>query len=106
MQGGEHPAIRTVPAGRFLFRQAEEGTSVAAILDGNFDVRVNGKVVGQVEPGAVVGERASLETGRRTADLCALTEGRVAEAAPGTLSVEQLGELARGHHRETAPLAN
>src|SRR5215472_4911712 len=101
MQGGEHPAIRTIPAGKYLFRQAEEGTSVAVILDGNFEVRVNGQAVGQVGPGTVVGERASLEDGRRTADLCALTEGRVAEAGPGTLSVEQLTELTQGHHRET-----
>src|SRR5215472_376518 len=106
MQGGNRPAIRTVPAGEFLYRQAEEGTSVAVILDGNFDVRVNGEVVGQVGPGTVVGERASLEAGRRTADLRALTEGRVAETGPGTLRVEQLGELAQGHHRETVPLAS
>ena len=53
-----------------------------------------------VGPGTVVGERALLEGGRRTADLCALTEGRVAEAAAGTLSVEQLSDLAHGHHRE------
>ena len=32
----------------------------------------------------------------------ALTEGRVAETPPGTLSAEQLRELAKGHHRETA----
>jgi Cyclic nucleotide-binding domain len=100
MQGGERPSIRTVPAGQFLFRQAEEGTSIAVILDGNFEVRVNGKVVGQVGPGTVVGERASLGDGQRTADLRALTEGRIAETGPGTLSVEQLSELAQGHHRE------
>ncbi len=100
MQGGERPAVRTVRAGEFLFRQAEEGISVAVILDGNFEVRVDGKVMGHVGPGTVVGERASLEGGRRTADLRAMTEGRVAEAAPGWLSVEQLSELAQGHHRE------
>ena len=100
MQGGQRPAVRNVAPGEFLFRQAEEGTSVAVILDGNFEVRVDGKVVGNVGPGTVVGERALLEGGRRTADLCALTEGRVAEAAAGTLSVEQLSDLAHGHHRE------
>jgi Cyclic nucleotide-binding domain len=100
MQGGTRPAIRNLQAGEFLFRQAEEGTSVALILDGNFEVRVNGKVVGNVGPGTVVGERALLEGGQRTADLCAVTECRVAEAAHGTLSVEQLSELAQGHHRE------
>ena len=102
MQGGERPTVRTIPAGQFLFRQAEEGTSIAVILDGNFEVRVDGKVVGRVGPGTVVGERAALEGGHRTADLCALTEGRVAETAAGTLDAEQLAELAQGHHREDA----
>ena len=102
MQGGRHPAVRNLRAGEFLFRQAQEGTSIAVILDGNFEVQVNGIVVGQVGPGTVVGERASLETGRRTADLRAITEGRVAETAPGSLADEQLSELAQGHHRENA----
>ena len=53
-------------------------------------------------PGIVVGERASLEDGRRTADLRAITDARVAEAAVGSLSVEQLSELAQGHYREEA----
>jgi hypothetical protein len=100
MQGGERPAVRNLRAGEFLFRQAEEGTSLAVVLDGNFEVRVDGRVVGQVGPGTVIGERASLEGDRRTADIRALTEARVAEAAAGSLSVEQLAELAQGHHRE------
>lgn len=100
MQGGERPAIRTIAAGEFLFRQAEQGTTIAVVLDGILEVRVNGTVVGQVGPGTVVGERASLEGGGRTADLRAVTDTRVAEAAPGTLSMEQLSELAHGHHRE------
>lgn len=69
MQGGPRPAVRELAAGEFLFRQAEPGTSLAVILDGTFEVRVNGQVAGQVGPGTVVGERASLEDGRRTADL-------------------------------------
>jgi Cyclic nucleotide-binding domain len=100
MQGGERPAVRDLRAGEFLFRRGERETSVAVLLDGNFEVLVNGKVVGQVGPGTVVGERASLERGIRTADVRALTDGRVAEAAAGPLSVEQLSELAQGHRRE------
>jgi len=100
MQAGERPAVRGVQAGEFLFRQAQEGASIAVILDGNFEVRVDGKVVGHVGPGTVVGERAVLEGGRRTADVRALTEGRIAEAAPRHLSIEQLSELAQGHRRE------
>ena len=102
MQGAQRPAVRNVRAGEFLFRQAEEGTSIAVILDGTFEVRVNGNVVGEAGPGTVVGERASLEDGQRTADLRAVTDARVAQAAAGSLSVEQLSDLAQGHHREEA----
>ena len=100
MQGGPAPVVRELAAGEFLFRQAEPGTSLAVILDGTFEVRVNGQVAGQVGPGTVVGERASLEDGGRTADLRALTQVRVAETAPGVFTAEQLAELAQGHHRE------
>jgi Cyclic nucleotide-binding domain len=100
MQGESAPVVRELAAGDFLFRQAEPGTSLAVILDGTFEVQVNGAVAGQVGPGTVVGERASLEDGRRTADLRALTQARVAETAPGVFTAEQLSELAQGHHRE------
>jgi Cyclic nucleotide-binding domain len=103
MQGGPPSAVRELSGGEFLFRQAEPGTSLAVILDGTFEVRVNGQVAGQVGPGTVVGERASLEDGRRTADLRALTQARVAETPPGVFTAEQLSELARGHHREDSP---
>jgi hypothetical protein len=100
MQGGSRPVVRELAAGDFLFRQAEPGTSLAVILDGTFEVLVNAEAVGEVGPGTVVGERASLEDGLRSADLRALTQARVAEAAPGALTAEQLAELAQGHHRE------
>lgn len=102
MQKGKRPVVRKVAAGEFLFRQAEQGTSLAVILDGNFEVRVNGSTVGHAGPGTVVGERASLEGGQRTADLRALTEARIAETAHGILSPEQLSDLAQSHHHEDA----
>jgi hypothetical protein len=98
--GGPRPAVRELAAGEFLFRQAQPGTSLALVLDGTFEVRVDGQAVGQVGPGTVVGERASLQGGRRTADLQALSQARVAETAPGVLTAEQLSDLAQGHHRE------
>jgi hypothetical protein len=100
MQGGSRLVVRELAPGDFLFRQAEPGTSLAVILDGTFEVLVNAEAVGQVGPGTVVGERASLGDGRRTADLRALTQARVAETVPGVLTAEQLAELAQGHHRE------
>jgi Cyclic nucleotide-binding domain len=103
MQGGLPPAVRELAAGEFFLRQAKPGTSLAVVLDGTFEVRVNGQVAGQVGPGTVVGERASLEDGRRTADLRALTQARIAETTPGVLTAEQLSALAQGHHREDSP---
>jgi hypothetical protein len=102
MQGGSRPEVRSLRTGEFLFRQSEETTSIAVILDGDFEVSVDDRVVGHVGPGTVVGERASLEGGRRTAALRAATECRVAELPADRFSPEQLGELALGHHREDA----
>jgi CRP-like cAMP-binding protein len=86
--------------GDFLFRQDEHATSVVLVLDGIFEVRVDGKVVGQVGPGSVVGERSRLESGRRTADLRATTDARIAEVPAGNFDLELLSELAQGHQRE------
>lgn len=99
MRGGRRPHLRSLHAGEYLFRQSEESDSIALILDGKFEVRVDDKVVGHVGPGSVVGERAGLEAGRRTADVRAVTESRVAELAE-QLSTDLLSELALGHHRE------
>ena len=94
------PAIRQLHAGDFLFRQDEQATSVVLVLDGIFEVRVDGKVVGQIGPGSVVGERSRLEAGRRTADMRATTDARIAEVPAGHLDLERLSELAQGHRRE------
>jgi hypothetical protein len=100
MRQSDRPAIRHLKAGEFLFRQAEQATSIALILDGNFDVRVEERVVGRVGPGTIVGERASLEGGRRTADLIAVTDTRVGEFSAQRLDARLLEELALGHRRE------
>jgi len=99
MRDGQ-PTIRHWHPGDFLFRQHEEATSVALVLDGIFEVRVDDRVVGQVGPGAVVGERAQLEDGRRTADVRAVTDARTADVPGGTLDLDLLGDVAQGHHRE------
>jgi CRP-like cAMP-binding protein len=63
-------------------------------------VSVDGRVVAQVGPGAVVGERAWLESGPRTAELRADTDIRVAEFAPAACDPQAMTELAGGHQRE------
>jgi CRP-like cAMP-binding protein len=100
MQRHGRPTIQQLRAGDWLFRQDEPATTIALVLDGIFDVRVDGRVVGQVGPGSVVGERAPLEGGRRTADVRATTSARVAHVPPEGFDLELLSELAQGHHRE------
>ena len=102
MQGETKPKVRTIPAGTTLLRQRAAGTEVYVILDGIFVVEVNGELVAEIGPGAVVGERAALEGGVRTATLRATTQARVAEIPPDGLDLDDLGSLATTHRREDA----
>ena len=102
MRGGGKPVIRSLDAGETLIQQGEAATQVYLILDGMFTVEVDGREVGEIGPGAVVGERAALEGGTRTATLRATTRARVAEAPPDRLSGVELDSLAETHRREDA----
>ena len=101
MQVGQ-PSIRTMRAGDFLFRQNEKRRPWFSCSTESSRCGWTGEVVGRAGPGSVVGERAPLEAGRRTADIRATTDARVAEVPSGTIDIEQLSELAQGHHREDA----
>jgi Cyclic nucleotide-binding domain len=103
MRGGAKPRIEKVKEGRPLVEQGEHGSDMYVLLDGVLTVEVNGAAVAQVGPGAVVGERALLEGGRRTATLRALTACKVAAANATEVSPELLHELSVGHRREEDP---
>ncbi len=94
MRGGAKPKIRTLDAGTTLTTQGEAATDVYLVLDGIFAVEIDGEGVAEIGPGAVVGERAALEGGVRTATLRATTRARVAVIAPDQLSSEELEGLA------------
>ena len=100
MHGGTKPKIRSIARGEALLEQGAPGTEVYLILDGIFVVEVDGEPVAEIGPGAVVGERAALEGGTRTATLRATTQARVAEVPPDGLDPEALDSLAATHHRE------
>ena len=102
MHGGDKPAIRTLDAGAELMHQGEAGTQVYLILDGVFVVEVDGRVVAEIGPGAVVGERAALAGSVRTATLRSTTRARVAEASAELLAPLALDGLAALHRREEA----
>jgi hypothetical protein len=99
MGGGEKPTIRSVAEGESLVRQGDPGTEVYLILDGMFVVEVDDRQIGEIGPGAVVGERAALMNGKRTATLWARTPGRVASVANDALDAETLGTLAASRER-------
>jgi Cyclic nucleotide-binding domain len=94
MSGGAKPKFRTIGKGQNLVRQGEESTDVYLILDGLFVVEVDRHQVGEIGPGAVVGERAALVSGKRTATVWARTPGRVASVPHEALDPDALGTLA------------
>jgi len=103
MRGGEKPQIRTVKKGRALVEQGAAGDELYLLLDGVLDVVVDGTPLAEVGPGAILGERALLEGGRRTATLRALTRCRVAVAEASQVDRGALEELSTGHRREERP---
>jgi Cyclic nucleotide-binding domain len=76
------PSFQRVDAGEVLVRQGDPGAELFLLMDGLISVEVDGKAVAEVAPGAVLGERALLQGGRRQATLRASTPCRVARV-PG-----------------------
>jgi hypothetical protein len=99
MQGGAKPAIRRVKAGTTLIRQGETGSEVFLLLDGVLRVEEDGRRLAEYGPGALLGERAHLEGGRRTSTLVAVTPCRVAAVEAAELDREALHELSKDHRR-------
>ena len=104
LRGGTKPKTRTVDVGDTLTTQGEAATDVYVVIDGLFAVEIDGAGVAEIGPGAVVGERAVLEGGVRTATLRATTRARVATIAPDQLNPEALESLA-ATRRPAAPPA-
>lgn len=100
MRGGARPELRRLAQNHTLTEQGDEGSELYLVLDGMLAVEVDGQSVAEVGPGVILGERAALEGGRRTATLRALSRVRVAVATADQIDREALEELAGGHRRE------
>lgn len=100
MRKGAKPRIERLEEGHTLTRQGAEGSEMFVLLDGVLSVVVDGNELGQVGPGAVLGERAVLEGGLRTSTLRAVTACKVAVAAGADLDPQILAEVSRTHRRE------
>jgi hypothetical protein len=100
MRGGGKPSIGKVAEGKTIVEEGDEGADVFLVLDGVVAVEVAGEPLAQLGPGAVLGERALLEGGRRTATLRAVTPCRIATISGEQLDPGLLAELSSGHRRE------
>jgi hypothetical protein len=101
MRGGEKPKIRKLKAGATLVEQGEDGDEVFLLLDGVLRVEHDGERLAEYGPGAMLGERAHLEGGKRTSTLVAVTNCRVASVHGSQLQRGELHELSKGHRRES-----
>jgi Cyclic nucleotide-binding domain len=102
MRGGARPEIRRLRAGSVLAEQGQPGREIFLLLDGVIAVSVDGTELAELGPGAIMGERAVLEQGLRTATLRAATDCVVAATAADAVDLDRLRELERLHHREDA----
>jgi len=100
MRGGQKPKFRKLKEGQVLVEQGQLGQEIFLLLDGVLAAEVDGVSVGELGPGAILGERAVVEDGRRTATLRAMTKARVAVAQADQLDPEALRTVSETHRRE------
>ena len=100
MREGKKLERRNLEQGEALVTEGTEGDELFLLLDGVVDVEVNGDQVAEIGPGALLGERALLEGGKRTATVWATTPIRVAVVPRDAIDESALPELAASHRRE------
>jgi hypothetical protein len=91
---------REVAEGETLVEQDTAGSELYLVLDGMLDVEVDGEVVAEVGPGTILGVRASMEGGLRTATLRAASRCRVVAIPQEALEQAEVVAIASGQRRE------
>ena len=92
---GSAPHWLRLRKGATLVAQGDPGDELYLLFDGLLAVEIDGVTVTELGPGAVVGEVALLDGGRRTATLRAVTPCRVAAVPGHRIDRDALAELAR-----------
>ena len=100
MRDDAKPKIKKLRKGKVLTKQGEPGDEVFLLLDGVLSVDVDGEPVAELGPGAILGERAVLEGGVRTATLRAVTRCKVAVVPSDRVDPKALTEVSKRHRRE------
>jgi CRP-like cAMP-binding protein len=84
-----------------LTEQGEPGNELYLLLDGVLAVEVDGETVAEIGPGAILGERAVVEGGTRTATLRAVTPAKVVSVSADQVDPSALEELAVARREES-----
>jgi hypothetical protein len=100
LSGDEKLDKRKLGEGAVLVTQGAEGDKLYLLLDGVLGVEVDGEQVAEMGPGTIVGERALLEGGVRTATLRALTPIRFVVIPSELVGGGELATLAAERQRE------
>jgi hypothetical protein len=100
MREGAASKPRRLDVDETLVEQGAEGDDLYLLLDGVLAAEVDGETVAEIGPGAIIGERAVLEGGTRTATLRAVTPCKVVAVAADQIEPSALEELAVGRRRE------
>ncbi|MGH7704235.1 MAG: cyclic nucleotide-binding domain-containing protein [Candidatus Dormibacteria bacterium] len=103
MRGGAALRVQKVASGAVITEQGAVEDDLILVLDGVVRVEHNGERLTELGPGALLGERAILEGGARTATLRAVSPCKLARVPGDSIDREKLAEVSRSHRRETDP---
>jgi hypothetical protein len=94
MRSGAASKPKLLDVDATLTEQGDAGDELYLLLDGVLAVEVDGETVAEVGPGAILGERAVVEGGKRTATLRAVTTAKVVSVSADQVEPSALEELA------------
>ena len=101
MQGDTARHIRIMRPGQLITQQGAEEDDLILVLDGVVRVELNGERLAELGPGAILGERAIIEGGRRTSTLRAVTACKLVVVPSDRIDREVLAEVSQSHRRES-----
>jgi len=94
MRQGAASKPRRLEVDETLTEQGSPGDELYLVLDGVLAAEIDGETVAQIGPGAILGERAIVEGGKRTATLRAVTPAKVVTVEADQIEPSALEELA------------
>lgn len=90
---------RNLEPGEKLVEEGEPGHELYLLIDGVLVAEVDGEEVAEIGPGMILGERAFLEGGNRTATLIARTRCRVGVIPADLIDRQEMEDIAAGRHK-------